>query len=84
MYTIPRKNQIADEKKLLKEQKMMYKQPLKNKRDTLKKKRKKFNDLKDDRSYQDKSVKLQINCVFQKYWITPQQYHGGALVGNHI
>ena len=63
---------------------MMYKQPLKNKRDTLKNKRNKFNDLKDDSSYQDKPVKLQINCVFQKYGITPQQYHGGALVRNHI
>ena len=61
---------------------MMYKQPLKNKRDTLKKKRKKSNDLKDDRSYQDKPVKLQINFVFQKYGITPQQYPGGALLGN--
>ena len=68
----------------MKEQKMMYKQPLKNKIDALKKKTKKFNDLKGDRSYQDKPVKLQINCVFQKYGITRQQYHGGALVGNHI
>ena len=71
-------------KKIMKEQKMMYKQPLKNKRDTLKNKRKKFNDLKDDRSYQDKPVKLQINFLFQKYGITPQQYHGGSLAWNHI
>ena len=40
--------------------------------------------MKNDRSYQDRPVKLHINCVFQKYGITPQQYHGGALVGNHI
>ena len=38
---------------------------------------------KGDRKFSDKPLKLGIYSIFKKYRITPEQYHGGDLVGNH-
>ena len=43
----------------------------------------KTNKDKGDRNFLDKPLKLGIYAIFKKYGITPEQYHGGDLVGNH-
>jgi hypothetical protein len=46
--------------------------------------RKKMDTAKGKRNYTDKSFKLKIYNVFNKYGITPQAYHGGDFVGNRV
>ena len=33
---------------------------------------------------EDRTLKLKLHAILNKYKITPQQYHGGDLIGNHI
>jgi len=38
----------------------------------------------DGRKIEDRTLKLKVHAILNKYKITPQQYHGGDLIGNHI
>ena len=38
---------------------------------------------KGDKKHSDETLKLGIYAIFKKYGITPEQYHGGDIVGNH-
>ena len=35
-------------------------------------------------TYQGETIKLALNEIFKTYGITPQKYHRGNFVGNHV
>ena len=43
-----------------------------------------LNKKLDGRKIEDRTLKLKLHAILNKYKITPQQYHGGDLIGNHI
>ena len=73
-----------DERKdYLQQQKINHKQLLTDATRTLRTSKKTRKEAWVKRGYTAKPIRNQVYHIFKKYGITPQQYHGGDLVGNH-
>ena len=45
--------------------------------------KKKLKESLEKRKFQDRPVWVKLCNILKRYSITPEQYHGGELVGNH-
>ena len=79
-----RERGIASQKSNLKKSLTQYNERIKTSKATVSAAKKKLTKAKEGRNYKEKPTKLELNNIFEKYGITPQQYHSGAFVGNHV